>query len=567
MANQSHVVFLEEWLLRNSSGGDKISSSQSSSASAQAIIQAWGDLRDSVQSKSFHSHHFQSLKKLCDSKIFLHVSDPQAKLLLSILSLPTISLPQESYPLFLRLLYVWVRKSSKQDSLVIDSAVEVLMRLFSEKFFSNKSPFFFSEGILLLGAISSKPSASQRSKMVCLEMLCRLLEEEYQLISLVEGLIPSILAGIGYALSSPVNAYIVRVMDLLFGIWEKEGGPAGGVSHGLMILHMIEWVLSNFVSSHSMDKVVFLKRGMLGNVKPTNSLFALVMTAAGVLRACNRLGSSDLVDLKTSAEELIETVSSLLVSRSRGVNYSGLESGDRLLLRCVSLALVRSGYISYRAPLLLCLASALLSEIFPLQHLYSKILELPFTSSEVRLNEVKEHLGSTCFKEAGAITGVLCNQYVSADEDSKNTVENLIWEYCNDIYLQHQQVASMLRGINDGLLGDLEKIAESAFLMVVVFALAVTKHKLVSINQEARMKLSVRILVSFSCMEYFRRMRLPEYMDTIRAVVVNIQENESACISFVESMPPYDDLTNKRGIYFLFYFFLVVIMCSVFIPG
>lgn len=553
MASQGHTIFLEEWLLTNSSVGKKISSSHSSS-SAQAIIQAWSDLREAVHSKSFHAHYFQSLRTLCDSEVLLHISDPQAKLLLSILSLPTTSLPHEAYPLILRLLYVWLRKSSKQDALVIDSAVQLLIQFFSEKFSSNKSPLFFSEGILLFGAISLTPSASEKSKMVCLEMLCRLLQEEYQLISSTEVQMHTILAGIGYALSSPVNAYTAKIMDLLFGIWEKEDASAGSVSDGLMILHMMEWVLSSFIRSRSTDKVVLLKRGIMGNAKPTKPSFALVMAAAGILRACNRSGSSDLVDLKMSAEEFIETVARLLVSRTRGVNFSVVDSGDSLLLQCISLALVRSGSISYRASLLLCISSALLTEIFPLRRFYSKILGLPLGNTswlskilEERLNEVKEHLSTTIFKEAGAITGVFCNQYILADEESKNTVENFIWDYCQDVYLQHQQVVLMLRGVNDGLLASLEKIAESSFLMVVVFALAVTKHKLGSINQEAHMELSVRILVSFSCMEYFRRMHLSEYMDAIRAVVGSVQENQSACISFVESMPSYDDLTSSSN--------------------
>lgn len=42
-------------------------------------------------------------------------------------------------------------------------------------------------------------------------------------------------------------------------------------------------------------------------------------------------------------------------------------------------------------------------------------------------------------------------------------------------------------------------------------------------------------------------MRLSEYMDTIRGVVVSAQENETACVSFVESMPTYVDLTNPQG--------------------
>ncbi|KAL0324088.1 UNVERIFIED_CONTAM: hypothetical protein Scaly_2375900 [Sesamum calycinum] len=84
--------------------------------------------------------------------------------------------------------------------------------------------------------------------------------------------------------------------------------------------------------------------------------------------------------------------------------------------------------------------------------------------------------------------------------------------------------------------------------MVVVFALGVTKHRLdTRTNRETQLEVSVRILVSFSCMEYFRRMRLPEYMDTIRAVIVSVQEHGSACVAFVESIPSYNDLINHNG--------------------
>ncbi|KAL3507502.1 hypothetical protein ACH5RR_032884 [Cinchona calisaya] len=549
MANQGHTIFLEEWLLQKSGIGDDSSSRHSPSSSARAIIQAWTDLRDLFQLQSFEPRHLQSLKTLFASQNVLYVADPQAKLLMSILSLPNISLPQKSYSLFLRLLYIWVRKSSKQSSGMIDSMVEVLLKIFSEKFSVNKNPIFFSEGVLLLGAISFVPSVSENSKMCCVELLCKLLENEYQLIGEYEGVLPSVLAGIGYALSSSLNAYIVRILDSLFGIWEKKDGQSGSVPHGLMILHMMEWVLSNCINSHYMDKMDLFRREMLVNRKPSYSLFASVMAAAGMLRVCNRSGSNGLTPLKISAEELIGTVAKHLVSRTGSVNCSGMEHKDSILLQCISLAAARSGFHSYSAPLVLCLAIALLGEIFPLQRMYHKILHLPAGNFEgLLLNEVKEHLASTSFNEAGAITGVLCNQYVSADEECKSTIENLIWDYCQEIYLQHQQVAFLYHGIKNGLLGDLEKIAESAFLMVVLFALAVSKYRLgPNSNKDTHLTLSVRILVSFSCMEYFRRVRLSEYMDIVRAAVVSVQENESACISFVHSMPSYNNLTNKQG--------------------
>lgn len=557
MAKEANTLFLEEWLRSISGSSSNISSTNSSSSSARAIIQAWAELRDSLQHQSFRPHHLQSLKTLLNSQTSLHVADPQAKIVLSIISSPNLSLPHESYPLFLRLLYIWVRKSFKPSLLLVDSAVEALSLLFNAQFGSRKSPLLFSEGVLLLGAFSFVPAASEGSKTVCLDMLCRLLEEDYQLISSSGELLPDVLAGIGYALSSSVNVHYVRILNSLLGIWGKEGGPRGSVSDGLMILHLIEWVLSGLINFHSFEKINVFAHETLETSNANYVPFVIVMAAAGVLRVLNRstmsgLGLETVSRLRISAEYRIESVAQDIISRT-GVTNEDNDLTNRLLLQCVSLALARSGLVSSRAPLLLCLASALLTEIFPLRRLYAKVLDFPHGNlARLGHDEVKKHLDSVPFKEAGAITGVFCNQYVSIDEENKGVVENLIWDYCQDIYLGHRRAALILRGKEDELLGDMEKIAESAFLMVVLFALAITKYKLNSKStQDTHKDISVRILVSFSCFEYFRRIRLPEYMDTIRGVVVSVQENESACVSFVESMPSYMDLTNGPGIDYL----------------
>ncbi|KAK4338338.1 hypothetical protein RND71_042825 [Anisodus tanguticus] len=546
MAKKPESVFLEEWL-RSSSGTHENVLRHPSSVSAQAIIRAWADLRDSLQNQSFNSNHLQSLKTLINAQFSLYIADPQAKLLLSILSSQKVSLPQESYPLFVRLLYIWVRKSSRHSPGVIDSAVEVLLHLFSGHIHSSKSLSFLSEGVLLLGALSFVPSASEKSKTVCLKLLCQLLEEDYRLICLSERTIPNVLAGIGYALSSSMNVYFVRVLSCLMELWDKSDGPSASVSNGLMILHLMEWSFSNFINSYSSDKIDLFSREVLKNTRPTFSLFAAVMATAGVLRVINRSEQKALIELKTSAEERIEIIARGLVSSAGDAGYATMEPRKSFLLQCISLALSKSGPISYRPHVFLCLTTALLTEIFPLPHIYVKIQESPSGNLVgLVLNEVQQHLDSITFKEAGAITGVFCNQYVLADEENRSAVEDIMWNYCRDVYMWHRKVALILRGREEALLGNLEKIAESAFLVVVVFSLAVTKHKLVlSAPEEIQMRLSVRILVAFSCMEYFRRMRLPEYMDTIRAVLTRVQENEDACVAFVESIPSYDDLTNQ----------------------
>ena len=86
----------------------------------------------------------------------------------------------------------------------------------------------------------------------------------------------------------------------------------------------------------------------------------------------------------------------------------------------------------------MCIASALLNEIFPLRHLHTKVLDFPHrNSARLWQDEVKKHLESVLFKEAGAITSVFYNQYVSVDVESKGVVENLIWDYCQVFYLGH----------------------------------------------------------------------------------------------------------------------------------
>ncbi|XVF15193.1 hypothetical protein REPUB_Repub09cG0129500 [Reevesia pubescens] len=552
MARQVNTFFLEQWLRSNVGGiSHTVSGHSSSPSSARAIIQAWSELRDSLQNQTLHPHILlQSLKTLLNSQASLHVADPQAKLLLSVLSSQSFDLPSESYPILLRLLYIWVRKSVRPSTALIDSAMVVVSRVFATEFGLKKSPYFLAEGILILGAISFVPPVSESSKIVCLELLCRLVEEDYHLVRSGEDIIPDLLAGIGYALSSSVDVHFGRVLDSLLGIWGKEDGPSSTVPTALIILHLVEWVVSGYIKSRSFKKIEAFSQGTLGTSKANYAPFALVMVAAGVLRAsrhaANGQGLEFVSTLRISAENRIFFVAQNLISKTKGFVNSDSDPTNSLLLQCLSLALARSGAVSFSAPVLVCLTSALLREIFPLRHLYMQILQfLHGHGSELGINEIKKHLDSVLFKEAGAITGVFCNQYVSADEESKNLVESLIWDYCQDVYSGHRQVALLLRERKDELLVDLEKIAESAFLMVVVFALAVTKHRLNSnFSQEMQREKSVQILVSFCCLEYFRRMRLPEYMDTIRRVVACVQENESACISFVESMPAYVDLTT-----------------------
>ncbi|XWS74678.1 hypothetical protein CRYUN_Cryun01aG0018600 [Craigia yunnanensis] len=177
-----------------------------------------------------------------------------------------------------------VRKSVRPSTVLIDSAVYVISRVFATEFGLKKSPSFLAEAVLLLGSISFVPPVSESSKIVCSELLCRLLEEGNRLVRSGEEIIPDVLAGIGYALSSSVDVHFVRILDSLLGIWGKEAGPSSSVPTALMILHLVEW-LSGYIKSHSFKKIEAFSQGTLGTLEANYVPFALVMVAAGVLRA------------------------------------------------------------------------------------------------------------------------------------------------------------------------------------------------------------------------------------------------------------------------------------------
>lgn len=550
MPSKTQTFFLEEWLKTNSgtTTTTTITSKPLQSSSARAIIQSWSELRDSLQQQSFQPHHLGSLQTLLNSQTSLHVADPQAKLLMSILSSPTSSPPIKSHPLFLKLLYIWLRKSNKPFASHVENAIDVVTRIVMTE---RRDCLVVSHGVLVLGAILATPNLSEKLRKACLEVMCKLVEEERGLVGSCEGVVPEVIAGIGYALSSCEVVYFARMLSSLFGIWREKHGI---LSHGLMILHVFEWVLSGFIASRSKRKIEGICDEILGVHKLGDVSFAKVMAAAGALRGLNRIGAHDnrlgvRPQLKILLEEFIKSVARDLVNKTGNFSRLGDDRSDLLVLQCIAMGVTRSGLASYGAPLVSCLVTALLVEIFPLRSFYTRIDERRHRHLvELGITEVREHVNSVIFKEAGSITRTFCNQYTSADEQNKRLVENLVWGYCQDLYSGHKRVALVLQGSGKELLDELEKIAEACFLMIVVFASVVTKHMLnTDCSSDLKAEISVRILISFSCVEYFRRIRLPEYTDTIRGVVTSVQENESSCVSFIESIPSYANLTMDPG--------------------
>ncbi|KAK9906196.1 hypothetical protein M0R45_002740 [Rubus argutus] len=91
-----------------------------------------------------------------------------------------------------------------------------------------------------------------------------------------------------------------------------------------MILHLMEWVLSGLSNFRSVEKINTLSKEVLETSKPNYVPFAVVMAAAGVLRALNRsvvsgLGLDMISKLRMSAEDRIESVARELISPNKRV--------------------------------------------------------------------------------------------------------------------------------------------------------------------------------------------------------------------------------------------------------
>jgi hypothetical protein len=191
----------------------------------------------------------------------------------------------------------------------------------------------------------------------------------------------------------------------------------------------------------------------------------------------------------------------------------------------------------------------LMEELLPLPHLLRMSIKNPDgNSAELVKDQVKQHQDSILFSEAGPVTGVMCNQYAFADEKARDYVETHVCEYAQELYHNLRAAVFLHQAKQNDLLEEIDKVAQAAFLMIVVFAAEVAKHRL-DANSPAgfQPEVAVRILVAFSCVEHLRRLRLPEYTEAIRRAVIVNQENAAATALFVESMPSCSELTSKPG--------------------
>jgi len=353
------------------------------------------------------------------------------------------------------------------------------------------------------------------------------------------------LTGVGYALASADEVQFRRILVSLLRIC----GRTGNLATGVRVLKLMEWLVMGFVESRKMRNVQVLFE-LISPEKCEGEdyvLFPVVMAACGGLRALRVASARYRLDfdprLKQAPERTIQFAAERAVLEGRPAD------DQRILVQCVALGLTRCGQVAFHESVLQCVCMGLLKELLPLPDLLRMSVEnAEGNSAEFVKAQVNQHLDSVLFKEAGPVTGVLCNQYSYANDKAKSFVETCVWEYAQEIYC-HLRAAVLLHwGKQDDLITAIDKIAEASFLMVVVFAAEVTKHRLNAKSSEGfQPEVAARILVAFSCVEHLRRLRLPEYTEAVRSAVLAIQENTAATALFIESMPSYTELTSKPG--------------------
>lgn len=373
----------------------------------------------------------------------------------------------------------------------------------------------------------------------------RILEDLEQGGESCDGIDHLALAGIGYALASADELRFRGIIGSLVRIC----GRVGNLGVGIRVLKLVEWLVMGFVESRRMRKVQVL----LEIVSPENCesqgyvLFPVVMAACGALRALRVSAVRLRLDFDPKLKEAPERTIRFAAERASEEGRHGGGDLRRVLLQCIALGLTRCGQVAYHESVLQCVLMALLEELLPLPRLLRMSIESPDgASAELLKDQVKQHQDSIFFSEAGPVTGVLCSQYSFADQKAKDYVETHVCEYAQELYHHLRAAALLHQAKRKDLLGEIDKIADAVFFMIVVFAAEVTKHRLDANSSGGfQPEVAVRILVAFSCVEHLRRVRLPEYTEAIqRAVIVN-QENAAATALFVESMPSCSELTRK----------------------
>ncbi|CAL4890341.1 unnamed protein product [Urochloa decumbens] len=505
--------------------------------SPATILSAWSRLRDPASSSS-PADALAALETLHLHRRALRLSSAHVALLLPLLPLH----PHLVAPLLAASPHLL--PASLPDSLPVSPRLLLLgARAFAKSAKDLPSNSSFGNPASTAKNLGSGEPANGRDDDDPVVAVGRMLEDVEQGSQRFDDLDHLAIAGIGYALASADEVQFRRILVSLLRIC----GRIGNLAVGVRVLKLVEWLVIGFVESRKMRKVQVLFE-VISPEKCEGEdyvLFPVVMAACGGLRALRVASARYRLDFDPRLKEAPERT--IRFSAERVVLEGRLADDQRILVQCIALGLTQCGQIMFHESVLQCVCMGLLKELLPLPDMLRMSVESAEGSSvEVVKAKLNQHLDSVLFKEAGPVTGVLCSQYSSADYKAKNFVETCVWEYAHEIYCHLRAALLLHRGKQDDLITAIDKIAEASFLMVVVFAAEVTKHRLNAKASEGfQPEVAARILVAFSCVEHLRRLRLPEYTEAVRRAVLVNQENAAAIALFIESMPSYAELTNQ----------------------
>ncbi|XP_057840574.2 uncharacterized protein LOC131050419 isoform X2 [Cryptomeria japonica] len=448
-------ALLEEWLEKRA--GARAGAGEA--ITAREIAESWSILRNCLEKQKGGvlqdgdcNLMLIALNKLSACRRTLRVALPQAKLLLSLLS--SSSIPREARSVAAVVFTLWLRKSPatlKPQSLSIEAAIEA-----ARKKSTKEDELLPCERMLLLGCLSAAQNVnlSLQSREICLEEVAEILSGHKQ----EEGIVLSnsqrtaeALSGAGYALLSSAHSsrLFPSILHSLLSLWNLHHGFYASIQQGLMLLHLMEWLGLNLIraqdkkSGINAGAVEFRRIAGLGH--PALD-FAAVMAAGGFLRALRTSRDSEFTKDSVVVHQLEETV--IAVAGTVASNFDAVFEPlsaqfpkwvdghihrdkealkRRLVLQCTAVAISHCGGVSSHANVLKCLVATLLSETFPLGVIYSP-----------KMTDVDEHLGSVFFKEGGAMTRAMCDQYLWASRDLKKVVEHLMWEFSYTLHQNHR---------------------------------------------------------------------------------------------------------------------------------
>ena len=441
------------------------------------------------------------------------------------------------------------------------------------------------------------PYVKEDFRRDCQNMIVDICAQNHRAIR--EGVLSYALSGIAYAVVSSKGSSLLALLQCCISLWKNDDGEImdhmeSGVlledsrislessrslfkpswfHDYLLLLHMMEWcgtmVISRYENPppfHTLAEDIM----QVGTTHETMSIkCAVAMSASGLLRSFHQrkhsLSSKNMELSYLSLVPLLESSITCLIDDTyqshllrvqtnplyevQVESYPIMGLGDRYLLQCATLAVSRCTRFSPSVSVLLCLATTLLRDAFPLSDYYTGQI----TQGGTRRG-LTEYVEGILFNESGTIFRSMCEQYQSADKEWQLCVEKLFLDYSHFVYKSHR---GFMAGTKNRDLGDsanhlendkqaLRKIHEAVLLSIVLLLSYASKQK-VDANTHIKGKFGGEVLSSLACIEFIRQGLVPEYSELVQKCVSWVSSDEVTCAMLKSLIPSLNDVVSSPG--------------------